>query len=112
MAHLINKIDDNEITNLSVNDFSQHLFWDVNRDKLSLAQNKRFIVQRVLEYGVLKDWQVLKKQLGVKKIAAEALNLHHLDNKALSFISLIAKIPKEDFSCFTTKQSTPKHWDF
>lgn len=41
--------------------FSPHLFWDVAIEDLSLEENRRFIVKRVLEYGLLTDWQLLKK---------------------------------------------------
>ena len=97
---------------LTINDFSSHLFWDVDKEKLSLSQNKGFIIQRVFEYGLMKDWQIIKNELGVKEIAAIAVGLKNLDLKSASFISLIAKIPKKEFRCFTTKQSIPPHWNF
>lgn len=97
---------------LPIDDFSPHLFWDVDKEKLSKSQNKRFVVQRVLEYGVMKDWRIIKKNLGVKEIAAIAVDLKNLDKKSASFISLIAKIPKEKFRCFTSIQSSLQHWNF
>jgi uncharacterized protein DUF6922 len=95
-----------------INSFSNHLFWDVDKEKLNIAQNKSFIIQRVLEYGVMKDWQIIKKEIGVKEIASIAVTLQNLDPKALSFISLLSKIPKEEFTCYTIKQSSPRHWNF
>ena len=45
---------------ITVHDFSAHLFWDLDLEKFDLDQYKEFIVQRVLEYGMLKDWILLK----------------------------------------------------
>lgn len=45
---------------ITVHDFSAHLFWDVDLEKFYFDQYKEFIVQRVLEYGILKDWILLK----------------------------------------------------
>lgn len=64
-----------------INQFSSHLFWDIDRDKLDWNKHRMYIVERVLEYGVLSDWKLLRS-------------------------------PKEEFRCYTTKQSIPPHWNF
>lgn len=109
---LIHRMNNKNTKLLSINDFSAHLFWDVDREKLSLPQNKSFIIQRVLEYGVLNDWQLIKDKIGINEIADVAVELGNLDFKALSFISLVSGVPKEKFRCYTTQQSSLKHWDF
>lgn len=91
---------------------SPHLFWDVDRSKLDIRRSKKLIVQRVLEYGLLNDWVLINKHLGLREISEIATNLRSLDEKALSFISFLSKIPKEKFLCYTMKQSSPKHWNF
>ena len=75
-------------------------------------KNKKWLVQRVLEYGLLKDWLIIYKYYGISKIAQIAMQLKELDDKSLSFISLLSDIPKEKFLCYTTKQLIPKHWNF
>ena len=90
---------------------SQHLFWDVDVDDLDFDTHKAYIVQRVLEYGLLEDWKLLKHQMGVAEIAEVCKTLRTLDPKALAFISLISKIPKTQFRCYTTKQSNPTLWN-
>ena len=91
---------------------SPHLFWDVDRSKLDIQRSKKLIVQRVLEYGLLSDWILINKYFGLQEISEVAMNLRSLDDKALSFISFVSKIPKEKFLCYTMKQSSPKHWNF
>ena len=98
---------DNNITLLSA-----HLFWDVDRVKIDLEKNKKWLIQRVLEYGLLKDWLIIYKYYGISKIAQIAMQLKELDDKSLSFISLLSDIPKESFLCYTTKQLSPRHWNF
>ena len=92
--------------------FSSHLFWDVDIAKIDMSRNKKWLIQRVLEYGLLNDWQIIYKYYGIEEIAQISINLKDLDNKSVSFISVLANIPKENFLCYTTKQSNPKHWNF
>jgi hypothetical protein len=46
--------------NISISDFSSHLFWDTNREKLDLKSNDAYIIKQVLEYGKLEDWNLIK----------------------------------------------------
>jgi hypothetical protein len=92
--------------------FSINLFWDINPEKLDMERNKRFIIQRVLEYGKLSDWQFIKNHYGVDVIGQEMTQVRNLDAVTLSFISKLAGINKNKFRCYTLKQSLPQHWDF
>ena len=49
-------------------DLSPHLFWDADTTKIDPEKHAELIVQRILEYGLLKDWQLLKKHYGLEKI--------------------------------------------
>jgi hypothetical protein len=93
-------------------EFSKHLFWDVNIDELDIQKNRKQIIHRVLEYGLIGDWQLIQGYYGIEQIAEVALPIKNLDKKSASFIALIAQRPKESFACYTTKQSTRKHWNF
>jgi len=90
-------------------DLSRHLFWDVNINELDLQKNRKQIIHRVLDYGLMDDWYIIQNYYGIKEIAEIALTIKDLDKKSASFISLISKIPKEKFLCY---QSTPTHWNF
>jgi hypothetical protein len=91
---------------------SAHLFWDVNPDVLDFDRSKKLIIQRVLVYGLISDWRILLKTYGISEIAKTAVSLRDLDKKSASFIALLSKIPKEQFLCFSSKQSTPEHLNF
>lgn len=96
----------------TVADFSDHLFWDFDRNKISLDQPQAQVVQRVLEYGLLKDWMVLTHLYPFQNILQTAMQLRTLDPRALAFLINISGVSKEDFRCYTTKQSINQHWSF
>lgn len=96
----------------NINQLSDHLFWDVDRDDLDMDKNFRFVLQRVLTYGLINDWLLLYKFYGVEKIAEETKKLRTLDDKSLHFIARISNSDLQEFRCYTTKQSSPKHWNF
>ena len=95
-----------------INKLSVHLFWDVDKAKLDHEKNKKLIIHRVLDYGLLNDWLYIKEYYGISEIGNTAITIRDLEANSISFISLLAKIPKEQFLCFTTKQSQNKHWNF
>ena len=96
----------------NIDNFSSHLFWDIDKNELSFETNKDFIVKRILEYGLLHDWTQLNKFLDINEITSIAKRFKKLDKRAVSFIATISNTPKKHFKCYTTKQSTPQHWNF
>lgn len=97
---------------IKIEHLSQHLFWDIDRTKLDFERNNHFIIERTLDYGLINDWNIIYNYYGIEKIAQVSTKLRNLDKKSISFISTLSKIPKENFLCYTMKQSNPKHWDF
>lgn len=86
-----------------INKFSEHLFWDTRTDIVDMEKNAPYIVQRVLEYGKLSDWKLLLSFYGLYRIVDIACNLRTLEPRALSFISTISGIPKNQFRCCIMK---------
>ncbi len=97
---------------MQIKDLSNHLFWDVDIHKIDFDKNKKLIIQRALDYGLLSDWKIIIDYYGIKEIATTAVSLKDLDMKSVSLISLLSGIPRNKFLCYTTKQLTPKHWNF
>jgi len=98
--------------NNSIDKFSKHLFWDVDRNTINLDRDNSYIIKNVLEYGLIEDWILIKKYYGISTITQKTKIFRDLDKKALSFISSISKIPKEEFRCYNYQQSIPPHWNF
>ncbi len=95
-----------------VQDLNQLLFWDVDESKLEWKKNDSFLVQRVLEFGTAKDWEILKEVYGVKKIAEVATTLRVLDEVALHFISTLSGIPLDKFRCYKPTPSPPNYYGY
>ena len=97
---------------LNVANYSPHLFWDVDKNKIDLDKRKAFLVNRVLDYGVMSDWKQLVNDLGIDEIGEIAIKLRDLDPKSMSFIALLTDRKVKEFRCYTHQQSSPKHWHF
>ena len=99
-------------TVIKIENLSQHLFWDVDKSKLDFSKNKKLIIQRVLDYGLLSDWEKISDYYGINEIANTTKKIRDLDIRPASFISLLSKTSIESFLCYTTRQSTTPHWNF
>lgn len=61
-----------------ITQFSAYLFWDVNKDDLDMEKHSRYIIKRVLEYGMLQDWNIVKQYYGITRIVEEAKGFREL----------------------------------
>ncbi len=95
-----------------INMFSNHLFWDVRKEDLDLENHMQYVIKRVLEYGLLDDWKLIRTYYGLSKIVEVAKELRDLEPRALAYLSAISKTPKEQFRCYTWKQLNSQHWNF
>ena len=98
--------------NIQVSDYSPYLFWDVDKEKINLNEKKAFLVNRVLDYGVMQDWKQLNNDIGIKEIGRIAIKLRDMDPRSMSFVALLTGIDIKDFRCYTLQQSNPQHWHF
>ncbi|RRQ45982.1 DUF6922 domain-containing protein [Chryseobacterium sp. SC28] len=96
---------------ITINDFSQHLFWDVNLKSFDLEKHKEQMVFKVLEYGLLEDWNLLKKLYGKDEIKRISLNIRSLDAVTLSFLSTIFNVDKSEFRCYKHRQLVQNVWN-
>ena len=92
--------------------FSKYLFWDVDINDIDLKKHSKFVIERVLIYGLFSDFKLIMKYYGLHTIAEKAKTSKQIDKKTASFISNICGVDKNEFLCYTTKQSTQKHWNF
>lgn len=97
-------------TSHSISELSDHLFWDVNKESLEVEKSKEFIIHRVLEYGLMKDWELIKEIYGLATIKEVSLQFRELDPVTLAFLPTIFNIDKKEFRCYTSKTSTPNFW--
>ncbi len=79
---------------------------------MSFEAHHAFIVQRILAYGTLADFELLRKHLGLKRIAEIAKGLRNLDQVTLHFVATITHTPLNEFRCYTSTQSLTNSIDF
>lgn len=87
-------------------------FWDVDIDKLDRIKSMRLIIERVINLGNLTDLLLLNKIYTHEEMRQTICNLTYLDPKTLNFASLLFKIPKTQFKCYSKKLSVPKLWNY
>lgn len=97
---------------MKIEQFSPHLFWDVDVNKVDINKNKRWFVNRVLEYGLINDWKLIIKLYGLNEIVQIAMKIKSLDRKAASLIATLAGESKEKFLCYSTQLLTHNYWSF
>ena len=90
-----------------ISQLSSHLFWDIDIEQANMDTCPSQIIQRVLEYGTLNDWYLIRSYYGLDKIVEVCLNLRSLAPVALSVISCISQKDKPLFRCYHTKPSMP-----
>lgn len=84
---------------ITINDFSPHLFWDVNRNELDFYRTKEQIIFQVVELGLMKDWELLQKVYPKETLKEVVQNLRSLDKVTLYFLAHYLKIDKTQFRC-------------
>ena len=97
---------------LTADQFSNHLLWDIDKAKFNPDKSKRWLFQRVLEYGLLKDWKLIANHYGIDEIASELKEARSLEPRSLSFIALLSKTPITEFKCYKERSLNQKHWFF
>ncbi len=91
---------------------NKEIFWDIDFASINYQENARFVIERVLNYGDLSDWNAIKNIYSLNIIKSEVVKIISLNDKTFNFLSVILNIPKDHFKCYTTKQSTPKLWNY
>lgn len=98
-------------TNEYIQQFSPHLFWDVRKEDIDFEAHSQYVIKRVLEYGLLNDWKLIKAYYGLPRIVEIVKKMRSLDARALAYVAAISQTPKEQFRCYTWKQSNPQLWN-
>lgn len=87
------------MTNTFLSGFSNSLFWDVNPEKLDAEKDAQFIIGRVLDFGDLNEWKLLKRLYEEKKIVDAAKQHIFSDPRSANFWASIFSIPINQMRC-------------
>jgi hypothetical protein len=75
------------------------------RREVSWDEHKIFIVERILDYGLMTDWMNLYQHTGIHEIGKIAVQIRNLDKKSLTFISCLSNILITYFLCYLPSSS-------
>ena len=95
-----------------ISNLTPHIFWDVDIKTIDLEKNGVFVLQRILQYGLLKDWLLIKSVLGSDKLKSIAVRIPSLDDVSISFLSNLLHIEKSEFKCYKNRQSNQNYWSY
>ena len=65
--------------------FSGLLFWDTDLSAINKIEHRDFIIKRVLLFGDLKDWQLIKKWYGIPVVKKVLRSARGLDIRSRNF---------------------------
>lgn len=95
----------------NIENFSPHLFWDLNKSKLDFEKSKSQIIFQVVEYGLMSDWLLIQKIYSREEIKEVVTNLRNLDKVTLSYLAHFFQLDKTQFRCYTSSQSAQSFWN-
>lgn len=75
------------------------LFWDVDFKDLGKEKNKKFIIERILEFGEISDFEELKKIYHLEEIVSVLKESRNLSFKSANFYALILKVNRSEVLC-------------
>lgn len=90
---------------------SPFLYWDIDMSQASMDACPQQVVQRVLEYGNLDDWRLIRAYYGLHRIVELCKQMRTLDPVCLSYICLLSGTSMEEYRCYHTAQSKPTLWN-
>lgn len=87
------------------------LFWDIDLSQASMDICPQQIIQRVLEYGSLDDWRLVRNYYGLHRIVELCKQMRTLDPVCLSYICLLSGTSKEEYRCYRMAQLNHTPWN-
>lgn len=87
-------------------------FWDVDMQSLDYEKNARFIIEKVMNYGLWADIQEVMRFYGRDRLKQEVVQTAYLKKKTLSFCCAIFDLTPDQFRCYTRQQLHPTPWNY
>ena len=91
---------------------SKTAFWDVDMQTLDYERNARFVIEKVMNYGLWTDIVKILRIYGRERVQAEVVQVPYLKKKSLSFCCAIFDLNPEAFRCYRRQQSNPVPWSY
>lgn len=72
---------------------SPHLLWEYNLDTFDFNNSKRIVIERVIQRGNLKDWQVIFQSYGKEALIKVASQSKQLSQRDRDFTNILINSP-------------------
>jgi hypothetical protein len=92
----------NKIPNIS-----SRAFWEHDFNKLNFKDNYEYIICKIFDYGKWNDIITIISFYGKNKVFETLINAENLTQEGLQLASVIFRINKSKFKCYTKKQYLP-----
>lgn len=79
-------------------------FWDVNPETIDLAKHRRYVIERLLEFGDQESVAWMKKTFPQDEIVEVLKIARALTKKSANFWANVFGVPRDQLACFS-KQS-------
>lgn len=93
-------------------EISRRIFWDTDFDSLDYERDRRFIIEKVMNYGLWDDFGALMKYYGKEVVKKEIVKAAYLKKEVLNFLCLMLDLTPAQFECYKHRQSQERHWTY
>ncbi len=87
-------------------------FWDVKYEELDYENDRFFIIEKVLNYGLWNDFIELLRFYGKDTIKQEIVKSAYLKKDVLNFVCTFFDLQPNQFTCYNRRQLSQALWDF
>ncbi len=101
-----------EMSKTSKPNISRRVFWDIDFASLDYEKDRRFVIDKVLNYGLWDDFVEMMRFYGKEAVKEEIVKLPYFKKEVLNFLCFYFKLKPEDFECYIRRQSQEPHWSY
>ena len=87
------------------------LLWEYDLTNFDFQKMKSIVIQRVVECGYPNDWYAALNLFGEEEVKETIKNLPYLNDKDMTFVSVLFEIPITELKCYIKKQLVQTHWN-
>ena len=84
----------------------EKLFWECNMDAFNWHESRGFVMQRIVERGIMNDFYAAFRLYGGIESVKEIIKkeIRHLSDRNMTFVCTVFDFKKEELRCYTRKQ--------
>jgi hypothetical protein len=86
-------------------DLLRPIFWDTDINNLDPEKHTRYIIERILQYGLSEHVNWMLKSYTEDEVIQAVKQSRNIDRKTANFWSIHLEINKDEILCFTKPQS-------